>query len=158
MQDMLVNLYDMPDGGELLRELEEKGIFIKRVLAPDKRRVLEFIRENFTEGWESESEAAFANNPATCFVAVKDHAVVGFACYDATAKGYFGPTGVKKEARGAHIGEALLQRTLTAMRESGYGYAVIGWCDGAKPFYGKCAGAVEIKATGKSVYNRLVSQ
>ena len=158
MLDMLVNLYDLPEDAELCKDLSLNGIIIKRVLSPDKAQVLAFILENFSQGWTSESEAAFTNNPTSCFIAVKDKQIVGFACYDATARGFFGPTGVKETERGKRIGEALLKRTLGAMKEIGYGYAIIGWCDGARKFYEKTVGAVEIRETGKSVYNRLISQ
>ena len=154
MLDMLVNLYDLPDA----KEYTDKGIKIKRVLSPDKKKVIDFIRGNFTEGWASESEAAFARPLISCFIAVKNMEVVGFACYDATAKGFFGPTGVKETERGQGIGEALLLATLNAMKEEGYAYAVIGWCDGARKFYEKAVGAMPISETGKSVYNRLINQ
>lgn len=41
-------------------------------------------------------------------------------------KVFWGPIGVLQESRGEDIGQALLIRTLTAMREYGYGYAIIG--------------------------------
>jgi integration host factor subunit alpha len=33
----------------------------------------------------------------SCFIAVRDDRVVGFACHDATFRNFFGPTGVKLE-------------------------------------------------------------
>ena len=158
MLDMLVNLYGLSEHGDLLKELSAKGISIKRVLSPDRKKVLDFVQEHFSAVWVSESEAAFSNQPISCFVAVKEKEIAGFACFDATAKGFFGPTGVKETERGHRIGEALLKVTLAAMRESGYGYAVIGWCGGAQRFYEKAVGATAIPESGKSVYSRLVNQ
>ena len=39
------------------------------------------------------------------------------------------------------VGTALLLRTLTCMREEGYGYAIIGWVDDAEQFYRKTVNA-----------------
>ena len=74
----------------------------------------------------SEVALALSQQPPTVLIAVEGQTLVGFACYDASARGFFGPTGVDEAARGRGIGEALLIRTLKAMREAGYGYAVIG--------------------------------
>jgi hypothetical protein len=38
--------------------------------------------------------------PISCFIAVYEKSIAGFACYDATCKDFFGPTGVKKEFKG----------------------------------------------------------
>ena len=69
--------------------------------------------------------------------------VLGFACYDATAKDFFGPTGVMESQRGKGIGAALLIACMQAMAAEGYAYAVIG---GAGPvaFYEKVVGATVI--------------
>ncbi len=90
-------------------------------------------------------------------MAVRDSQLVGFACYDATAKGFFGPIGVDPTKRGRGVGRALLLSCLHAMAWDGYGYAVIGWCDGAADFY-RSVGAVEIPASSpaRSVYHRMI--
>ena len=136
--DMLVNLYRLPE------ETPVEGVTIARVLPPDRHRVLKWVREQFSEGWESECAVALSAQPNTCFVAKQDGACVGFACYDATALGMFGPIGVAKECRKTGVGRALLLRCLYAMREAGYSYAVIGWCDEAASFYAHTVGAVPI--------------
>lgn len=93
-----------------------------------------------------------------CFVATDDGKVIGFACYDASAKGFFGPIGVDPNRRNENIGNALLIRTLNAMREYGYGYAIIGWVSEAEMFYRKTVGAEFIKGGNpeNSVYSNLV--
>ena len=96
MSDMLVKLYDVEDCPEVEAALKAEGIHIVKALSPDKHRVIPFIK-TFSEGWGSECEAAFANNPHTIYIAVKDKKVIGFAAYDATARGFFGPTGVDPE-------------------------------------------------------------
>ncbi len=94
MADLLVKLYDIKDCPELIDELEKKDIHIVRVLSPDKFKVLDFVEEKFSKGWRSECESGFYNTPVSVFAAVTNKKVIGFAAYDATARGFFGPTGV----------------------------------------------------------------
>lgn len=54
-----------------------------------------------------------------CFVATENGKITGFACYDSSAMGFFGPIGVEPTRRGEKIGQALLVRTLSAMKEYG---------------------------------------
>ena len=155
MPDMLVNLYRLPSNQENIQKLKEKGIRIERALAPNRHKVMEFARTNFGEGWASEVSAAFSNNPVTCYIAIRDHEVLGFACFDATAKDYFGPTGVKESERGQGIGLALLLQSLEGLKEMGYGYGIIG---GAGPvhFYEKCCGAQVIENEQPNIYSRMI--
>lgn len=57
-------------------------------------------------------------NPATCFVALEDDAIVGciMAGHDGR-RGYIYHTAVKPECRGRGIGRALVEAALTALRE-----------------------------------------
>ncbi len=158
MADLLVKLYDIKDCPELISELEEKDIHIIRVLSPDKYKVLDFVEEQFTKGWRSECEAGFYNTPVSVFAAVTNKKVIGFAAYDSTARGYFGPTGVDAEYRRMGVGRALMIKCLLSMREYGYGYAIIGWAAGsAKHFYEEYAGAVEIPDSFPGVYSRYIN-
>lgn len=155
MPDMLVNLYRLPSNAENIQKLKEKGIRIERALAPNRHKVVAFARENFGEGWASEVSAAFSNNPVTCYIAIRDHEVLGFACYDATAKDYFGPTGVKECERGQGIGLALLLQSLEGLKEAGYGYGIIGSA-GPVHFYEKCCGAQVIEKDQPNIYSRMI--
>lgn len=134
--DLLVNLYDLQCKHDP-QKLKDNGIVIRRALSPDKGKILAFIKEYYEEGWMYESEHAFSNSPITCYIAIKDNEIVGFACYDATAKGYFGPLGIKPGQKGGGIGRSLMYESLMGMKEAGYGYAVIGWVDEAVGFYEK---------------------
>lgn len=158
MSDMLVNLYDADLEPNLTRGSLE-GIRFVRVLAPNKSKVLEFIRENFSEGWVNECEATFSESPSRTWAAVKDGEVLGFGCYDATGRGYFGPTGVREDMRKKGIGAALLKLCLKSMKDMGYGYAIIGWAaEDAKPFYARQVGAKEIVGwtQEKSIYSSMI--
>lgn len=156
MADMLVNLYNMPEIDESER-LRENKVTIKRAMALDKEPILEFVRKNFHDNWVGECEKAILNQPASCYIAVHDEKIVGFACYDATALGVFGPTGVIEHMRGRGIARALLGRCLTSMKEKGYAYAVIGWA--IEGFYEKAVNAtiIEDSPTTKSVYSNLIT-
>lgn len=152
MPDMLVKLYDLPKPDEEQAPWKRAGIVIKRAMTPDKFLVLDFVRRNFAEAWASECDAAFANKPVSCFIAVREGRVVGFACYEATWKDYFGPTGVSEECRGMGLGTALLLRALDGLWNMGYAYGIIGGAVGAIPFYEKTVGAVVIPDSVPSIY------
>lgn len=154
MPDMLVNLYNLPETYSA-EWLKEKGVHVARALTPDKHKIENFVREKFNESWASEAAVALSKVNPTIFVATKDNEIVGFACYDATAKGYFGPTGVDPEFRGLGIGTALLMKCLLSMRDEGYGYAIIGGA-GPTEYYEKVCGAMMIPSTDKGIYKRLV--
>lgn len=157
MNDMLVNLYHQKEETELFQKLEKNGVRIKRALSPDKTAILKFVEENFRVQWADECAAAFANSPISCFVAVRDKKPVGFACYDATAKDFFGPTGVLESERGLGIGKALMNKCFLAMREEGYAYAIIGWAaDTAVTFYEKNANAIMIEDETHGIYTRMI--
>ena len=149
--DMLVRLYDLPDHRPLLDKLAAQGISLKRVLSPDRGKVLEFVRQEFGEGWMQECSVALSTQPATCYVAVKDKQIIGFGCFEATAKNYFGPVGVRKDCRAGGVGAALTLSCLHAMWEMGYGYAIIGWV-GPAEFYSKVVGAIPIEDSWPGVY------
>lgn len=156
--DYLVKLYELPSSEPACRKAAEEGVTIHRAMGLDRGRILDFVAENFSPAWVGEASLALSCQPTTCFIAVKEKKVVGFACYDATAKGFFGPTGVLEECRGKGVGSALLYRTLEAMREAGYGYAVIGWVSDAVEFYRKSLEILEIPGSFPGVYRHMIDQ
>ena len=151
--DILVRLYDLPPLD--LSRTDAAGVTLRRPLAPEKHVVTAWVGEHFGAGWVSETERAFANHPLSCFIATHDKALLGFACYDATALGVFGPTGVSKEARGRGVGAALFILTLHAMREHGYAYAIVG---GAGPidFYQRLVDGVIIPGSWPGMYRGML--
>jgi predicted N-acetyltransferase YhbS len=124
--DMLVKLYDLPKSCAVFERLGEQGIHIRRALAAEKHKIAAWVRENFADGWASETEIAFSRQPISCFIAVSEGRVVGFACHDATFRNFFGPTGVKLEVRKNGIGTGLLFACLEDMRQQDYGCAIVG--------------------------------
>lgn len=155
MIDMLVRLYALPETAELYSAVESQGVVLRRARAFELHTVREFVRENFSAKWVSEVEVAMSRQPIACFIATKDRQVIGFACYDTTQRGFFGPTGVGETARGTGLGKALLFKSLEALRELGYAYAVIGGV-GPREFYEKACGAIEIPGSDPGTYNDLL--
>ena len=154
--DMLVRLYDLPEVYVPAPKLAAAGVSIRRAMHIDRDRIVDYVATHFSAAWRSECQAAFSRQPASLFVAVQARQIVGFACYDCTAKGMFGPTGVTQSARGAGIGTDLLLRCLFAMREEGYAYATIGWVGDADGFYSKTVGAEPIARSHPGIYRRMV--
>jgi GNAT superfamily N-acetyltransferase len=150
LADLLVRLYDLPAFAAEGR-VRDAGIVVRRALPPEREIVLEWIRTRFSSFWASEAALCLSQHPTTIYLAVRGNDLLGFACYDGTAKGFFGPTGVDEAERGKGIGEALLIATLRGMREAGYGYAVIG-DPGPVEFYRKRLDVLEIPKSDPGVY------
>ena len=157
MADMLVKLYPLPAAPGLEEALRTKGIVIKKALAPDMSKIIAFTEENGHPGWADEIRVCFAQQPVSCYIAVKDKQLIGFGCYEATARGFFGPTLVKESERRQGVGKALLLKCLFSLRELGYAYAFIGWpAKNAIHFYEEATGGMMIPDEGHGVYSRMV--
>ena len=152
MSDFLVKLYALPQPTS-----PQDNITIRRAFAAERWLVCDWVTKRFGPGWASECEASFARLPVACFIAVRDGDLLGFACYDATARGLFGPTGVAGSERNHGVGTALLLAALRDMGAQGYAYAIIGRPDSAE-FYRKHAGAIEIPDSDPGFYRGLIKQ
>lgn len=155
MIDMLVNLYEMPDASALYQKLDDQGITLRRANAYERHIVADWVGEHFSPKWVSEVKVAFSRQPLTCFIATRDQKILGFACIETTAKGFYGPTGVSEDARGTGIGKALLFHAMEALKASGYVYGVIGGV-GPREFYEKVIGATEIPNSDPGVYRDIL--
>jgi predicted N-acetyltransferase YhbS len=153
--DMLVKLYALPDSRPSYDRLRQAGIVMRRALAPEKHKVTAWVRQAFSEAWASEAEVAFSRQPVSCFIAVQQKKIVGFACHDATCPNFFGPTGVDPKAQKNGIGKALLFACLEDMKHEGFGYAIIGGV-GPAEFYAKAVGAVAIEGSEPGIYRGLL--
>lgn len=154
MHDMLVKLY------ELDKYLNNEGpsapdITVRKPIGPEKHVLVEWVGKKFIKAWAGEFDMAICNRPVTCFIALKGKSPIGFACYDATARGYFGPMGVLGPMRKKGIGSALLLAALLDMRNSGYGYAIIGGV-GPADYYKKAVGAVDIPDSTPGIWKTWV--
>ena len=140
---------------EALKKQQANGVTIRRALVLEKQLVIEWVRKHFSPGWGNECDVAFSRQPVSCFIAVEEEQLLGFACYDATCLNFFGPTGVLESCRGRGVGKALLLACLHAMKWQGYAYAIIGWV-GPAEFYHKIVGAVEIEGSSPGIYAGLL--
>jgi GNAT superfamily N-acetyltransferase len=154
MIDMLVRLYDLPDSTALYADIADKGVTLRRARAFEKHTVAAFAR-TFSEKWQSEVEVAVTRQPVSCFIATRDKQILGFACFETTQRGFFGPTGVSEDARGLGIGKALLMKALEGLRDIGYAYAIIGGV-GPREFYEKACGAIEIPGSDPGTYGDIL--
>ena len=155
---MLVNLYNQKFVSRA-EALEEVGIVIKRATVVDKAEILQFVEKHFeSKAWLPETEYALFQNPSQCIIAVKDKELIGFACYNVAAKGFFGPTGVRDDFRGFGVGKELLIQSMLTLKSQGYGYGIIGW-SGADSFYEKAVGAIKIpnSEAWESVFGNLIN-
>lgn len=155
MSDMLVALYRLPEQDSRLQRLKAESIVIRRAIAPEKQQVLTWVKTHFNQPWVDECDVAFARQPVTCYIALEHGKMIGFACYEATCRNFFGPTGVSPSARGKGVGTALLLACMHAMRADGYGYAIIGSA-GPVDFYKRTLGAVEIENSTPGIYEGML--
>jgi predicted N-acetyltransferase YhbS len=157
MSDMLVKLYDLPEVTGPISALNDQGIIIRPAMPYEKQELVEWVRHAFGSAWASECDVAFRNQPVSCFIATIAGEIIGFACYNSTCKGFFGPTAVLEEHRGRGIGKALLLASLQAMLAAGYAYAIIG-AVGPSDFYSKTVGATIIENSTPGIYTDLLKK
>lgn len=166
MGDMLVKLYDLPPLEPALSDLRSRGVEVRRALAYEKRAVAHWVGQQFSATWASECDVAFSRVPVSCFVALQRaptpdapglgypdvaERLLGFACYEATCRNYFGPEGVASASRGLGIGKGLLLACLHALAAEGYAYAIIGWA-GPVEFYRSTVGAIPIEGSEPGIF------
>lgn len=154
MTDFLVRLYDLPAIAPR-PALAERGIVVRRAMAAERHIVLSWVHARFGDAWESEAARAFTRPVTTLWIAVQGTAILGFACYDCTMRGFFGPTGVDPAARGLGVGEGLLFATLNDMRAMEYGYAIIGGV-GPEVFYRRWLDVLAIPGSDTGIYRDML--
>ena len=156
MADMLVKLYNLPSQEAWINQVNRQGITIRKPIGPEKYAVIAWVQEHFGLGWAAESECAYFRDPRSIYIAVRKSSdnqpiILGFACYDATTKGFFGPIGVHNQERANGVGAALLMACMNDMKREGYGYCVIGDA-GPTDFFRKICGATEIEDSNPGIY------
>ena len=157
MPDMLVKLYELPEYKPVAEQQKRAGIEIRRSIPPEKHIVLEWVLDNFYEHWVPQCKVAYSRQPCTCFIAIREDELIGFACYDVNAKGIFGPTGVAEAHRGKGTGTALLLACLHDMLAQGYAYAIIGRV-GPAEFYNKVVGATLIEGSEPGIFRGVLQR
>lgn len=153
--DMLVKLYTLPSLEKELERMEQNNIRIIRAFPPNRDRVLRFVNSLTGELAAGEAACCFSKKTPSMFIAVRENKILGYACYNATAPDYFGPTQVLDSEQGKGIGKALLIASLHALKDEGYGYAIIGGI-GPEKFYEKTVGATLIKGSSPGLYANML--
>ena len=151
MSDMLVKLYELPPLESALARQQAQGVMVRRGMAAERHLVTTWVNTHFNDHWASETAVAFTHQPVTCYLAVRQQEILGFACYDVAAPNFFGPTGVQPTGQHQGIGTTLLLACLHNMRAAGYAYAIIGGV-GPVDFYRKSVGAVLIPDSSPGSY------
>ncbi len=155
MFDMLVRLYQLPTVDKLIDDLKGQGILIRPARPYETHIVADWVQANFSPKWVSECQVAMAHQPVGCFIATRGKQVIGFACCDATARGFIGPMGVDESCRGTGVGKALLITALQALKAQGYAYGIIGGV-GPAEFYSKAVGATAIENSSPGIYEDIL--
>lgn len=151
MTDMLIRLYAAPAAAPAREAVAAQGIIIRTCNPFERHIVADWIGKTFSARWVDEFKVAMGHQPIGCVIATQERRVIGFACFDATARGFIGPMGVDPQVRQGGIGKALLLTALEQMRSMGYAYAVVGGV-GPQDFYAKCAGATVIEGSAPGIY------
>lgn len=152
MPDLLVPLYKLPPRNTADAILEREQIIIRRPMTYELAKVSAFIVTHFSRQWADEVAATFSRQPITSFIALENNKVVGFAAFETTTRGFFGPTGVAESHRKRGIGQALLLSTLWGMYDYGYSYGIIGSA-GPVDFYQKVVpGTSVIEGSNPGIY------
>ena len=151
MPDMLVNLLKLAPLEPLLAELRAAGVILRRAQPHEITRVRDFVVRNFQAGWADEISVGYSNKPVSVFIAIRDKQPIGFAAYECTRRGFFGPMGVMESERGLKVGHALLLASLWGLREMGYAYGIIGGA-GPTEFYERTVGATLIPDSTPGIY------
>ena len=125
MAEVAIKLYNLPSVEQNIADLKSKGIEIKRPMASEKSIVVKWVKKEFGSIWANECDVAFSNHPVSCFIALKDDRILGFCCYDVSAKNFYGPIGVSEGFRAHGIGTALTLVVFHAMAGEGYAYAIV---------------------------------
>jgi hypothetical protein len=142
MADMLVKLYNLPPLQPVLATLEQLHIYIRPARIGEEKQIVPWIQQHFYHSWSNGVSYAINRSPCSFFIAVEKQPpqpnranlydlpperLLGFACYDTSNRGMFGPMGVQSSDEKRGIGTALLLTALHAMWTENYAYAIIGW-------------------------------
>lgn len=125
-------------------------------MAPDKLRVVDWVKEHSGPSAAGECDVCFAHTPVSCYLATRGAEILGYACYDATAPDFFGPTGCWTASRARALARRCCCAACMPWRAEGYAYAIIGGV-GPVAFYEKCVGARVIPDSTPGIYRDFLA-
>jgi ribosomal protein S18 acetylase RimI-like enzyme len=150
--DLLIKLYELSFDGLVSNKLSNRGVILRKPIGPDRSLIISWAHRYFPPFWIDEIKRALGNTPASCWIAQQEDTLLGFACYDATLLGFFGPVGVIETARGEGIGSALTKACLHDMLLKGYGYAIVGRADNIAFYRRITPHVIEIPGSDPGIY------
>jgi GNAT superfamily N-acetyltransferase len=153
--DLLIKLHDPHQLNPAMSSLDDAGIALRKPIGPDRSLLIAWAESHFPSLWVDEIQHALGNHPVSCWLAQQAGNLLGFACYDATALGFFGPLGVIESAQGSGIGSALARACFHEMYLKGYRYAIIGRTQ-AEGFYRRIAPVVVIPDSDPGCYSETL--
>ena len=126
--NMDVDLGQSFDTADAERQLDAKGVTVRRAREADREGVRAFLAERWP-AWIPEVDTTFAQAPVSLWLAFRDGDLLGFSAYDANNVGtaWFGPMGTAEAARGLGIGGVLCRRCLADLQAQGHARATIPW-------------------------------
>ncbi|MEW6045608.1 MAG: GNAT family N-acetyltransferase [Bacillota bacterium] len=127
--------------GPRRHQLERLGVRVRRLEHTDETAFRAWLEQTWGPNWTYEALLALRRPVPTGFVAEQDGRIVGFAVYDSTRPGWFGPMGVEVAWQGSGVGIELCVQAFEAMAAQGYRAAEIAWA-GPRCFYARKLGAV----------------
>jgi hypothetical protein len=149
--DMLIKLYNLPSPAQVLADLANEGIVVRRAMSYEGSKIVRWVQTTFTTGWADEVTAAFGHCPAGCYIAVDGGILCGFCCLNTTFRNFIGPIGVEERIRRKGVGRGMLLSALNELFLSGYAYAIVGDI-GQPAFFKAAAGAIEISDSSPGPY------
>lgn len=122
------------DPAPLVAQLRADGVTVRRLARADEAAYTRYLGERWSEGWQYEGLHALRSGqePIPAHVALAGEEIIGFAAYDVTRPGWFGPIGTNAERRGRRVGTALLHACLHDWQRQGRRHCQIA---GIGPLY-----------------------
>jgi len=114
-----------------MEALAKAGVTVEPYYGELVPALREFLRAEFPGDWQRFAREAITrieqgDSPTRLWIAHEQGRVIGFSHYEGER---FGPIGVAQAERGRGVGQALLYRTLEAMRAQGLHTAFFLWSD-----------------------------
>lgn len=132
------------------------GVTVRRAMAYERSKVIQWVAQTFGSGWADECEVAFGHQPIDCYIAIDNQIICGFCCLNTTFRNFIGPIGVSETQRRKGIGKKLILAVLSQLSIEGYAYAVVG--DAGQPdFFKATVNAMEIPESTPGPYPERIS-
>lgn len=105
----------------LVDGLRQERIDVRRLERGDEAAFAAYLAASWGAGWQYQGLQALrcGREPIPGHLALAGDAVIGFAVYDVTRPGWFGPIGTAAERRGRSVGTALLHACLFDWQRQG---------------------------------------